>query len=292
MKNVFIYWVGDESKIAPMTDKLRSQGFNVVLGPSREENEYLMENFLYYKYSYEDRIWSFCSDVWRIYVLTKNTGIYIDATAMVGDNFAELYDEVMKHKTFFIRENLALIGSCLIGNSIPNNKIMIDMLEIMKDFKYRYTITHHILPFIITKYLIENYKATLSWDKFICDDVAIYELLFVRNENTYKKLGSASWSGVKHEAVDTWAPGEQNWHNRVVAKRIHNTIKDYLKMGYSEPWIWGVRRQYDKSTSKAERKELTRIYKNSTCRVRFDQRLIWSKLHSIFRNKFEKNKNN
>lgn len=280
MKNIFMFWVGDKDKIKPLVDKLEKMNFNVVVGPTKEDSNYLM-SFDFYKNSHEQKIWSFCSDVWRVWKLSTNIGLYIDTSVMVGDDFPSFFDITMKYKSYFVRENYALIASAILGSSIENNEIYEDLLNIYETFNNVDVRQYHIAPHIITKYLIEKYNLNFGWNIYENNNIFVDDFMSIRNQSTIKKLGGSSWLGGSQKS-DPFQSHEENWQNRKINKIRFWEMQRYLNYSYEEPWIIGIRTAYDKSANKQERVRLQRIYKTIQGHVPLKQKLIWSKMFVFF----------
>lgn len=278
MKNIYLFWIGDSKKIENMINTIKSQGFNVVVGPSAEDDKYLSENFSYYKKSKEAKIWSFCSDVWRFYMLSKNEGLYIDANEAVGNEFYKLYEEIEKFDVAVVRGSSHTIGSSFLYSSGKKKEVFEEALNLYKKFDNEYVRTFPVGPHVIT-YVLRN-TFTPGFDFEVKDNIAFFSFLFIRDENKYKKVGSASWAGgFNASAYSQRVENNFKTHRKEDSKitRYYFDAKEFPKVN-----VFGLRDEFDKTNSKKVIKDLKTIYKNSKVKKYLGQRLIWSRLYRLF----------
>lgn len=281
MKKVFMFWIGDHQKINEMVKKIEGQGIEVVVGPSKEDDKYLSENFSYYKLSKDKKIWSFCSDVWRFYVLSKYEGLYIDANEIVGDDFSKMYDEISRYDAAFIKGTSHTLSSSFMYSSGKRKDIFQVALDQYKKFNNKFVRSFPIGPNVITYATREIYHPGFELE--VVNNIAFYPYTFMRNEKTYKKVGSASWSKGFNAAVYSQNV-EDNFriHKKVDTKptKMFYEAKEFPTIS-----VWGLRDEYDSTVSKSDLKELKRIYKRLKIKIYLPQRLIWSQLYRLFTNK-------
>lgn len=284
--NIFIFWIGDIAKIENNVNKLKQLGFNVIVGPSSTEIEELKNKYVFFKNSFEQKIWSFCSDIWRLEMLANNKGMYIDTSVLIGDNFADFYNEALKYPTYLVRENYALVASCIMSSSMEKNKFFSDILDIFKTFTNPNVRTYHVITFMITKYLLNNTTFELGWEPYENESFFVDTLPKIRDENTIKKLGMGSWRkrgyNVSNVIHDGWTKYDNFWKSKTPHKDRLFEISKYENNEYTAPWLSGIRLAYDSSKLSSERKELRKMYKQIKYRIPFSRLLLWSKLYIFF----------
>lgn len=240
MKKVFIYNVGQDDIVKPLKEIIEKQGFTVIVGPTNEDQNFLM-NIPYYKESYENKIYSFCSDVYRSYILSIDKGLYIDTSVMIGPEFFKFYDEVEKFKTWLPRTSDAAIN-----NSVAFGDKSSFMKEALNFYIEKYVPNSGvrqfpILPRIVT--LLAMHKGLIKkndWTIEGNDEVQLGSMLLIRNENTIKKLGGGTWFPGKRNsdkksksAQKGWLKMEKRfikqkseWHYRMLMNKLY---KKYFK---------------------------------------------------------------
>lgn len=295
-RNVFVFFIGEKSKISKLISSLPSSEFNIVLGPSTEDHEYLYANYAYYRKSYDEKIWSFCSDVWRFYMLSKNVGIYIDTSVKVGKNFMDFYDRNIINNVTLFKETSSSIATSVMFSGVKNNIFFKNMLNLYsEDINF----SPRLVP-IAPKILSATLRKTCEYygfDQISIEKIKILSLLEIRNENEVIKIGSSSWTN--NNTVDMnilednnfWKASEVAWasgkdHEKFV-RREHIYINLSERQLNPTPQI--IRENYEKSKSKYERKYLSKLYKEVTnYRIRLFDRLIWSKIYVFFTKIFAK----
>lgn len=132
---------------------------------SEKDLDKLSDN-IYVKEAYNAKKWAFVSDVFRLYALYTEGGIYLDTDVEVKKSFDDLLN-----LDFFIgsersKKNFNL-GTAVIGAS-KNNQIIKDMLDSYKnrrflneDGSFNMTSNPIILGNILKNYGIDNEKYTL-----------------------------------------------------------------------------------------------------------------------------------
>lgn len=229
-KNIFIFWIGDISKIKDVIDPLKKQGFKINLGPTDKENKYLSKNFKYYKDSLEQKKYSFCSDVWRAYVMSSNEGMYIDATVKIGDDFHKLYEEVSKYDVWLPRVNWNDIAWNVIYSSGKNSyfdKVLEEFKKYNSDIAYEFFIGPWIADYVSYKM---GHFVKKRFETYTVDGVTYDSIHKITDYNTIYKIGSGSWY-LKAQSTD-WDP-KSYWEearNKWGHKKTNRLISRFEKM--------------------------------------------------------------
>lgn len=189
---IFIFNIGQDSIVKHLVEKLQKQNYDVVVGPSNDDHNYLM-TIPYYKNAYENKIFAFCADVYRCYVLSTDKGLYIDTSVIVGEDFKTFYEEASKYKTWLPRTSDFGINICVAYGD--HSTYMKEALEFYIRYDGKKSVrSFPILPSIVT---MIGYKKGIvkkgRWDINGNDEVHYGDLLLIRNENTIKKMGGGSW---------------------------------------------------------------------------------------------------
>lgn len=294
-RKVFVFWIGEKNEIKELLSKLRSLDFEVHLGPSKEEHDFLYEEYKYYKMSYDQKIWAFCSDVWRLYVLSKQKGMYIDSSVIIGKDLSTFYDFFINNETTLFKESAGLIANAVMLSGVENNVFFADILS-------KYKINHPenldvrllpIGPMVVTSHAMRHFgfkpsftDQSLKNEKGHC--INIFSLLQIRNKNSIFKAGFGSWwqsaekISNKKLAKNHWQNLESKWR-RQVGKNDHQRLLKVLSKREDLPvWVREIRRMYDSSKSEAELKELKLMYKRIDYKIKFSELLIWSKMYRTF----------
>lgn len=158
-KNILLFWLGDETRKNYYLEKIKPfiKNSNLIIGPTTDEHDYLMKNYKYYKYSFNKKIYAFCSDVWRNWKLLEvKTGCYIDINTIINENFENFLDDYyINKKNVFLQEDRDHITNLFFLITNPDkiiNKTFLDTLNFFKKNK-RLVYTG---PIILTKFLIKN----------------------------------------------------------------------------------------------------------------------------------------
>lgn len=292
-KNIFMFWIGDKSVIESKIKFLESKGFNVVLGPTNEEDKILTRNHKYYSDAKKLKIYSFMSDIWRFDKLSKNNGLYIDVSSIIGEDIDKFYDEVSKNDIWLFKENKINIGSSIMYSSGSNKakKFFKEILDRFDMDKYDIPYLFPYAPSIITIQLLQmGYKYSFNVETI--NGVRLDSLLSVRNKKTIFKYGSGgSWSAIAKrnksssfkDDKDNWQSLEDAWKNKKIFHPI--LLNDHKIFSEHNTYfsIWGARDWYDHRSTKKERKEIRELYKKYRPKsIDLPSRIIWSKLYRLF----------
>lgn len=198
MKNIYIFNIGNVSEqLSKNIALLKKMNYNVIIGPSQEENDYLINNYPYYKVSLDEKLWAFASDVWRCYILANNKGLYIDTSLIVGNNFDSFFNKVSQYdawipKTSDLYTNVPVLYS-------NKSKIFEMMLDFYKTFDQSKSIRDFpFAPRILTILCINNKLITKGvWEEHIVnfnnEKICFGTVLDIRDKSTVFKYGSGSW---------------------------------------------------------------------------------------------------
>lgn len=211
MKKVFIYNVGQDNAVLPLKEMITKQGFTVIIGPTVDDQNFLM-TIPYYKEAYNQGIYSFCSDVYRAYILSKDKGLYIDTSVIVGPEFYKFYESVEIYQTWLPRTSDAAINNCVaFGNGSIFMKEALDFY-IEKYIPFSGIRQFPILPRIVTLLSMKRgFVRKNDWTNKGDGEVHIGSILEIRNENTIKKLGGGSWFPGKDNADKRSQKAQKGW---------------------------------------------------------------------------------
>lgn len=232
MKKVFIYNIGQNETVKPIKAIIEKQGFEVIVGPSQQDQDFLM-TIPYYKESFDQKIYSFCSDVYRSYVLSNNKGLYIDTSVIVGPEFYKFYEEVEKYKAWLPRTSDAAINNCIaFGN---HSSFMKEALDFYID---KYTPNSGvrqfpILPRIVTLLAMQKgFIQKNDWTHKGNEEVYLGELLKIRDANTIKKLGGGSWFPGKSNVTKRGLKAQKGWQKMENRYRKQKSEIIYRRLMY------------------------------------------------------------
>lgn len=274
-KKIFIFWIGSDSELKRIIEgiSIKSKA-KIVVGPSKTEHEYLMNNFEYYRKSFEQKIYAFCSDVWRCYKLANENGLYVDTSVEIGENIDSVFDD-WQGKNVLVKEDNFKVATCMIFSDSEHKDIFLSALKIYKKFNNNYPRTFPISPYVLT--FVSKGK-----------NYELKPISVIRDKQRIFKVGSASWS-VGYNASKYWAKMEK--------RQLKKSSKySYYGKFYSEIsdfeclFIPGIRQEYDVAATKKELMELKKMYKISSAKPRVRDLLIWSKFYRFFTFKWLKKK--
>ncbi|MGL4951865.1 MAG: hypothetical protein ACRC4L_02660 [Mycoplasma sp.] len=198
--NLFIFWLGDEKIKKTIINNLQRllnkyKEINLVVGPSDEDHQYLYDNYKFYRQSYDKKTFAFCSDVWRLYMLSKNdNSFYIDATANINvEKFAQFIELTKKFDLILLYESKIFFENGIIYNKYKEDKIINKCLSIYKKSSFKSIVSG---PYLITKYIYKQYGFNLGYqgnEKLF----ALHPREFISsNENAFFNYqGLSSWNG-------------------------------------------------------------------------------------------------
>lgn len=301
-RRIFLFLIGDKSKLSKTIATLEKQNFEVILGPTLEDEKELMQ-IPFYKNSHDQKIWSFCSDVWRVWKLSTNVGLYMDVSSIVGEKVGEFYDRIIKNDTWLFKETAGYIGSAVCASGISNNDFYSQIFSFFKKFDSRFVRLYPIAPTLFT-YQARKSLNINDWEENSSKGFHISTLEDVRNINTIKKCGGRSWGQYNtlqavswidtFENDDAWKTMSDLWINKdsnTAHKGYFEILHFMEQVEKPEKWllIKNLRNLYDASDQK-DRRELSSIYKSikSNKKLKLNERLIWSKFYIFFTLKFLK----
>lgn len=295
LQNVFIFWLGKTNIIDNLVADLTSKGFNVIVGPTSDEHNYLM-TIEYYKNSYNQKIFAFCSDVWRVWKLSRSSGMYIDVSVSIGENFHEFYNDVTKFDAWLFKESRYLVGSAIMYSRYNQNDIFDNVFETYKKINNPFVRILPIGPVFITAE-VQKMLNFENWETNISNNIFVATLPTVRNPLKIIKHGANSWSSVSskgylenYKEVDPWKTIEDRWHSKNdkwYSKEFTWQVK-LINSGIPVDDIVDIkklRNLFDNSKDTNERIELKEIYKKAKKwqKIKITERLIWSQIYVFFK---------
>lgn len=118
--NIYIYWLNKNNEEFPNINEVNefnklSQKHKMIIGPSKQEHDFLIENFIYYKKSYDNNKISFCSDVYRYWKASESKApmCYADATIKFDKKKLISFLDYLEKESlnFFILESPLILWS-------------------------------------------------------------------------------------------------------------------------------------------------------------------------------------
>jgi mannosyltransferase OCH1-like enzyme len=137
-------------------------------------------DFLWTKEAFSVQKWAFVTDFFRLWVLKKYGGIYLDADIVVNSNF----DAFLNHKLFIGAEFAHQLGPHAIGSE-PGHPFISRCLEYY-DNRHFITVNKYCetpLPIIITKIFMKQYNysgriISFNNEPVLFDDIVVYNDTF------------------------------------------------------------------------------------------------------------------
>lgn len=229
--NIFVYWVGNQEIRENIIKKFknleqRKTNFKVHIGPTDKEHNYLMNNFVFYKHNFENKIYAFSSDLYRCWKMSNNEGLYIDANSIINfDKLDELELLIDQYQNIFIKEN---------GHLIWNGIFYSREKELFKKILYFYK----LFPFVCSNLLTGPQILSIFVYKFFgTRNQTNSNTLFLdardidpfsNNETIFKYNGFGSW-GINKQ-VNFKNNTKSGAHNY-----FHQNAINFEK-GYSRLW--------------------------------------------------------
>ncbi len=195
-KKIYMFWLGDENKKKQLLSKINRwnkllKNWEIELGPSKFDHEYLMNNFAYYKKAYENKIYALCSDVYRTYKIYNNGGIYIDSGCEINiDNFNAFINTINEFEYCFVLERMYYFWNGMFYSKNKYSPILEKCLNHFykhKNENYEHTI---IMPIFFSKYLFNEFGYNIEKNKNI---LIVKSCDLFSNESIFKINPNASW---------------------------------------------------------------------------------------------------
>lgn len=229
---IHIYWLSKNNQQFPNINEMNefnkiSLNHKMILGPSKEEHDFLIKNFDFYKKSYNENKISFCSDIYRFWKASesKEPICYADATIKFEKNKLIAFLDYLEKENlnFFILESPLILWTgfwvCFNLNKNFNNILKkykenrkmanapIELTEeIRKEIKYK--------PWKKQKY--EKYKTLIENIHFLKIDDDF-------NNSSFVKINPmASWKNKKINAKELWAKKFLKFNKKTLF------LRDYL----------------------------------------------------------------
>lgn len=209
---IYQFWFGDEIKKNSLKKNIdsfnkKSNKFEIILGPTDDEHEFLLDDNPNYKKFIETNKFVFASDIYRFWICSQyNNIIYMDSTVEFDENklfllYKRCYAE---NKNFFVFESYNILWSGFFIN--------MNFSYIFTEC-YEYTKTNKIFtsPLVITEKLRENNFLTdihkYNFDAMICKYI---DFLSIKSECDVIKINPlGSWR--KKDVKKIWNKKEKNF---------------------------------------------------------------------------------
>ncbi len=229
----FVYWVGNptvkidtEQRLLKLKEKYCN--IDIEFGPTKSENEYLSKNFKFYKINMNNKKYAFTSDLWRIWKLSENNGIYIDATTEFNiDKIDSFLDSYNNNDLVLIKENGHLIWNGLIASK--DKELFKEILNFYMKFpRYSCILTG---PKILSLSFYKKYGTRLN-----NENVKFYDARDIdpfNDSSIFQYNGMASWKKKSKGKVDFNNHKKTGGHNY-----FHKNSLIFQNGGYSNLWIF------------------------------------------------------
>ena len=290
--DIYMFWLGDKEK-APDSEALNKKykTLNFILGPSEDEHRHLLKTIPYYNQSFKRGIYSFCSDVWRFYILSKNKGFYIDTATKFGSEFEFYIEGILKYNNYFIKGNQNIIFSGYMGRFGDDKRVFEEALNRYKERDMdKYDIhCYPVGPKVITAAVRKIHKCEIN--HFIKQTKQyIYILdsfLITRNKRFFINEGAGSWleGDGKNSAVKIRKKLEKQW---IAGKgRPSDFLESWVLKDSLDPMM--IRMKIDNSNNKQEIKKYKQIFKDVLIE-KYTEWLLWTNMYRFFTMKWLKTK--
>lgn len=242
--NIYIYWMGSEVPNHIKSLKNNSKN-NVIIGPSIEEHNFLIKEFKFYKDANDKKIFSFMSDIWRMWIFKKlGKGLYLDASCQFDAKKIDYFiEELIRNKyTFYgFKENPVKIASCAFY--INNLQIVDWYLNYYQEYK-RFIRLFPIAPEIVTKVIRKKTNSKYSFDNEIYGSIFIGKMSQILDTNILgiKKIGSGSWRKNNINNKETIEKRAIYWRNKADNIENKNYTNKEIKRMYFSDFKWNIRK--------------------------------------------------
>ena len=197
------------------------------------------EDFLFTREAFSKKKWAFVTDYFRLWVLEKYGGIYLDADVTVNGNF----DKFLGNKLFIGTEFTDQIAAHAIGAE-PHHPFIRKCLEYYKDRHFILPdgcCDMNAMPCIITKVFMEMYGykgALVNFDGLPLEfpDMKIYP-------DSYFTINTYDGNNVcVHNGLGSWrdAGSENPVLEKVVGSYFWKKFcrKDIFSFGFLKKWVY------------------------------------------------------
>lgn len=244
--NIFIFFAGDENKKKEIFTYWKSifsqEKYNLILGPSEDDNNFLIENYEYYKQALIQKKYALMADVWRLYIIEKyKAGFYIDGTKKVE---LKKIDELLSHfkeknKIVLLREDKYYVNPFFIYSN-GNNDIFKKTLERYKRYKNinNNLMKIELIPLQLTYTLKENKDFKFTWNYFENEKFIIYPLNFVDPNSInsiIKGYFCASWK--RKQSKNKW---EKTFLKYAKNKHKSLFVGIYMFLWWKANWLLNI----------------------------------------------------
>ncbi len=167
-RTIYSFWLGDQNKKKELEKYYYEVNkiifpWKVILGPTEEEHSYLMNNSSFYRKSYNNGIYSFCSDVYRSYIIHKNGGLYVDSGCKYNfDKIVDFLSTIEKYDFVFVLERPLYLWSGFFYSKKRNDSLVLEFYNHLNKLSKKKFKHIEIMTIIMSHYVFKKFGYNLE----------------------------------------------------------------------------------------------------------------------------------
>lgn len=215
-KKIYVFWYGDSNKKEELTryyDEINRiiHPWKIELGPSEEEHQYLLRNYKYYSLCFYKKIYAFCSDVWRIYKIHKEGGLYLDSGCKFNEKKILLFlKQIEKFRYLFVLERPYYLWNGMFWFKEKNDKSLERILNKYKQIRkinFNHTITG---PIYFSHYIFNCLGTSLEKNRDMLVIKSNQISKYNKNNIIYMNPSSSWWKYINN-SIDRKYTCDEGW---------------------------------------------------------------------------------
>lgn len=209
---IYTFWLGNKKKrleLEKYTQEFNknSEYFMIVLGPTKQEHEFLLENNKAYRYFNKRRAYSYMSDIYRFWIASKNTNI-IFMNENIDFKEEKLYKLFLEckneNKNCFIFKSYRIVWSGFFISINATNLFLNAFIDVCNNEFLDSSLT--LTKFLRKDRRIKSYKAN---DRYFANFKSINFLNFNSNDFDTIKLNPAKFN--RNDLYKSWTKKINNF---------------------------------------------------------------------------------
>lgn len=240
---IYSYWFGNthkkeklENKIIAINKKIAPH--EIILGPTNKDHKYLLSKYQYYKNSVDQEVYAFASDVYRVYIINKYGGLWLDSNFIETINieyFIKFINNLEKYTFAFVFENPRW---CCNG-FFYSKKSSVNILELILDEYHRRTSKnireYDAGPYTLTKILLKSgiLKTSLANTKKNREIFFIDIILF-----DFRK----KYSPIYMNCQGSWHIGKPKYEKEDIRKLWIEIFDNFYNVSRLKVFVWRILR--------------------------------------------------